>query len=177
MDCFFRNEESNKDVSQLGEECANTYFILSDIVIECSEQEEGKTLLGQMRARSMAQFEEMEHAPWIVVNGLRSAQAQSDLKGAVCDAMVGDKPDYCYEPTPAKVKVDFHYSALDSKSADYMINELYPHYRALEQIIDLDMIPFGKTKITEQGEGNITLNCPRGLDECRVNLIHACLYK
>lgn len=129
-----------------------------------------------MRTRSLGQYEPMEHAPWIVVNGLRSAQGQSDLKTVVCDAMLGDKPDYCYQPTPAKVKVAFHYSTLDAKSQDYVINELYPHYRKLEDIIDLDVVPFGLMEILSQEGGNYTLICPGGEAECATTLIHGCLY-
>src|SRR5699024_733765 len=77
---------------------------------------------------------------------------------------------------PAKVKVQFHYSSVDSKAQDYVLTELYPHYRLLEEIIDLDVVPFGLTTILSQDDGNYTLICTNGEDECRGNLIHACLY-
>jgi len=173
--CMFKNIK-NMDIMQLAEECANNNIILADEITECAKQQEGQDLLDLMREKTLAQYEQMEHAPWIVINGLRSSLAQSDLKQAICDKMIGDKPDYCFLPTPEKVKVQFHYSAVDKYAQDYVITELYPHYRLLEEIIDLDVIPFGLTKVLDQGDGNYTLICPSGIQECRANLIHACIY-
>ncbi len=173
---MFKNVKSQQDVHKLIEDCANIDYVLADEVSACVRDTDGQKYLSEMRNRTLEQIESMEHAPWIVINGVRSALAQSDLKTAICDAMVGDKPDYCYEPTPAKVNVVFHYSAQDSKVQDYVLNELYPHYRNLEEIVDLDVVPFGLTEIKTNEDGNYTLICDNGLNECRVNLIHGCLY-
>lgn len=173
--CMFKNIK-NMDIGRLAEECANNNIILADTIMECAEQPEGHEYLSAMRNKTIELYESMEHVPWIVINGIRSAMAQSDLKESICDQMVGDHPNYCYEPTPAKVKVQFHYSSLDKHVQAYVLEELYPHYRLLEEIIDLDVVPFGLTEVLSQKDGNYTFICPHGIDECHVNLIHACLY-
>ncbi len=174
---MYKNNRNQKDIYQLIEDCSNEDFIYGDEITECVKQDEGKNYLSEMRNRTLEQFETMEHAPWIVINGLRSALAQSDLKTAVCDAMIGDRPDFCYEPTPEKVKVEFHYSTLDSKVQSYVVDELYPHYREMEEIIDLDVVPFGEIEVFKEEDGSYKLICPGGVEECHATLIHACVYE
>lgn len=176
INCMFKNVKSQEDTFKLIEDCANEDFVLADEVTACVRGEDGMNNLKEMRNRTLEQYNSMEHAPWIVINGERSALAQSDLKTAICNAMLGDKPDFCYEPTPPKVKVVFHYSAQNAKAQDYVISELYPHYRNLEEIIDLDVVPFGLMEIIANGDGSYTTICENGLNECRVNMIHGCLY-
>ncbi len=187
---MFKNVNNENDGHKLVHQCSNEDFILPDEVLECAQLGDGMTYLKEMRDLTLALTsdtaahpEPMEHAPWILVNGVRSAEAQSDLKEAVCKAMLGDQPDFCQAPTPPKVKVAFHYSAQDAKVWRYVLEELYPHYRKLEEVIDLDVIPVGLTDIVEQhgengtGTGQYTLYCTNGPEECKVNLIHGCLYE
>lgn len=174
---MFKNINNELDGFKLIEDCANADFILADEITQCVKGTDGQKYLEEMRTLTLQLHEPMEHAPWILINGQRSSLAQSDLKKAICDAMLGDKPDFCFEAT-LKVKVEFHYSAKDSKVQKYILEELYPHYRKLEEIVDLDVIPFGLTEIISSSEddGNYSIICPNGSEECRVNMIHACLY-
>ena len=167
---------ANLDVGTLAEQCANDDFILPDELTECALQSQGKELLSGMRNQTMAQYNTIEHTPWITINGLHSSLGESDLKQAVCNNIQGDLPNYCYQQTPTKVKILFDYSSLDSATQNYVLNELYPHYRTLEDIIDLDLVPFGQMDILSTDSGNYSLFCPNGVDECRGNLVHACLY-
>lgn len=78
----------------------------------------------------------------------------------------------CGEERAEKVKMTFHYSSMDAQSADYVVNTLYPSYRGLEEIVDLDIVPFGLTDIIKNDNGQYTLRCPNGPDECTGNIIH-----
>ena len=71
-----------------------------------------------------------------------------------------------------KVQIEFHYQTGDTSVRDYILKELYPSYRSIEEIIDIDIVPFGQTNVTEDGSGNYTFTCPNGPNECIGNLIH-----
>ena len=75
----------------------------------------------------------------------------------------------------AKVQLEFHYQTGDTKVRDYVINELYPSYRVVEEIIDLEIVPFGQTVAVREDDGNYTFTCPNGPNECIGNKIHVSL--
>ena len=173
IQCFFKNLDNKEGIDKVSEDCATNYIPLADEIKECAAQNEGLEALKTQREKTIRLFSPvMEHSPWIVINGHRSSEAQGDLQQVICDQMLGDKPDICYQGKPNKVKVQFHYSALDYKVENYAQNELYPTYRGLEEIIDLQLVPYGLTEILENDSGNATLICPNGADECLANRIH-----
>jgi hypothetical protein len=71
------------------------------------------------------------------------------------------------------VKVEAHYSSGDStrNNQQFVRDVLYPAYRNVEEIVDLEIVPFGQTEVTEV-DGNYTFTCPNGPNECTGNLIH-----
>lgn len=175
IECMFRNID-NLDLENLSTQCANENFVGDTVgLTECAEQNEGIELLKSMRAKTLGLSEIVNDNLTVVINGEVNADALTDLQTAICDNMKGDKPDNCDTGLPSKVQLQFHYSALNRKSANYLLEELYPNYRSLEGILDVEVIPFGLMEFVEYDSGSYTLNCPKGSNECLANSIHACI--
>ena len=49
---------------------------------------------------------------------------------------------------------------------------MYPAYRAIEEIMELDFVPFGQSRVFQNENGDYTFECDHGDDECYGNLIH-----
>lgn len=89
----------------------------------------------------------------------------------------GDLPEPCDEERAPKVKVEFHYQTGDSSVRDYVVEELYPSYRSIEEIIDLEVVPIGETQVVRGDDGLYNLTCPNGQNECDGNKIHVSSHK
>lgn len=71
------------------------------------------------------------------------------------------------------VKIHLFYETLCPYSIDFVIDQLYPTWTELKDIMDVEMFPFGNANYSPDGEG-WRFNCQHGPDECRGNMIHAC---
>ena len=89
--------------------------------------------------------------------------------------MQGDRPDACEVARAPKVQIEFHYQTGDTSVKKYFVEELYPSYRDIEEIIDLEIVPFGQTEVVRGDDGNYTFTCPNGPNECIGNKIHVSL--
>ncbi len=70
------------------------------------------------------------------------------------------------------MKVELHYVTGGSADQQYVINELYKSYRDVEEIVDLEIVPFGLSSVIKGDDGNYTFTCPNGPNECIGNRIH-----
>jgi hypothetical protein len=73
------------------------------------------------------------------------------------------------------VKVEFHFGTGGLDEKNYYISEFYPTYRDIEEIIDIEIVPFGLSRVFEDENGNYTFWCPNGQNECLGNKIHVSL--
>jgi hypothetical protein len=78
----------------------------------------------------------------------------------------------CEEVRPSKVKLQFHYQTGDLSVKNYVLDELYPSYRDIEEIFDLELIAFGETTFTKDDSDKYVFTCPNGDNECIGNKIH-----
>ncbi len=75
------------------------------------------------------------------------------------------------------MNLEVHYSTGLSSTRndrDFFLTNLYPTYRNIEEIINIEIVPFGLTTFTETG-GHYVFTCPNGPDECTGNRIHVSL--
>lgn len=177
--CMFKNVKNN-DIGTLSEECANKNIILAEDIRKCATSQEGVDALNEMKQKTLNlnMVEEMDVAPWVVINGKRVAAAQTDLRKAICaelsNVQYGDLPDYCIGERAAKVALQVHYSTLDDDSEKYIVQELYQNYRDLEEIMALDLVPLGACT-TLNIPNHPVVQCPGHDDESHAALIHACV--
>lgn len=75
------------------------------------------------------------------------------------------------------VKVDLYYETLCPYSIDYFVNQLYPAWEVLSDVMEVQLFPFGNAEYEALPDGGWSFTCQHGDDECRGNMIHACAQK
>src|SRR5581483_2292064 len=95
--------------------------------------------------------------------------AELHLRRTVCDLYQGkEKPWDCYlPPNQPKPKVEIHYEPLNKKSQEFMSEQLNYLITHIEDIVDLEIIPFGRTKAA--GED---YECKNKDENCYATKIH-----
>ena len=82
---MFKNV-GNQDINDMAEQCSNQHF-LEDVWIwdikACVETD--NQIMQEMAQKTLSLPQPLEHSPWIVVNGQRSALAQTQLQQIICD--------------------------------------------------------------------------------------------
>jgi interferon gamma-inducible protein 30 len=73
-----------------------------------------------------------------------------------------------------RVKVSTYYETLCPDSMAFVVNQLYPTWTEIGQIMDVDLIPYGKAAYTNHSDGTVTFRCQHGARECAGNMIQAC---
>ncbi|XP_053649486.1 gamma-interferon-inducible lysosomal thiol reductase isoform X1 [Cherax quadricarinatus] len=73
-----------------------------------------------------------------------------------------------------KVKVSVYYETLCPDSQRFIVQQLYPVWRDLKDIIQLDIHSFGKTV---EYDGGSRFTCQHGSRECRANTMLTCAKK
>jgi len=85
--CMYKNVD-NEQITNVAEKCGNQWFLddvfISDILL-CAKGDEGDQIMRQMGARTLNLAQPLEHTPWVVINGQRSAIAQTNLQKIVCN--------------------------------------------------------------------------------------------
>ncbi|XP_042223481.1 gamma-interferon-inducible lysosomal thiol reductase-like [Homarus americanus] len=71
------------------------------------------------------------------------------------------------------VKIDLYYETLCPYSIEFVVDQLYPTWTILKDIMEVEMFPFGNAHYKQDGEG-WSFTCQHGNGECRANMIHAC---
>ncbi|XP_063849822.1 uncharacterized protein LOC135094032 isoform X1 [Scylla paramamosain] len=74
-----------------------------------------------------------------------------------------------------KVKVDVYFSSLCSDTVRFFTTQLYPAWTQLQDIMDLNLVPFGKAKASPLGNGDYHFDCQHGPNECYGNKVMACI--
>ncbi|XP_076355136.1 gamma-interferon-inducible lysosomal thiol reductase-like [Tachypleus tridentatus] len=72
------------------------------------------------------------------------------------------------------VKVSVFYEALCPDSIDFIVEQLWPTYKKLSQIIQIDLVPHGKARTRQLNEGGWAFSCQHGVNECYGNLVQTC---
>ncbi|XP_067134316.1 gamma-interferon-inducible lysosomal thiol reductase-like [Centruroides vittatus] len=81
------------------------------------------------------------------------------------------------ELTAQPVLVSVYYETLCPDSKRFILDQLWPTYQAVSDIIDVDLIPYGKAYETELNNGTYLFHCQHGPDECYGNIIQTCAVK
>ncbi len=85
--CMYKNVDNNP-ITDVAEKCANQWF-LEDVwiwdILTCAEGPEGDQIMREMGAKTLNLKDPLEHTPWVVINGQRSAVAQNNLQQVICD--------------------------------------------------------------------------------------------
>ncbi|XP_071536815.1 gamma-interferon-inducible lysosomal thiol reductase-like [Panulirus ornatus] len=71
------------------------------------------------------------------------------------------------------VKIHLYYESLCPYSIDFVINQLYPTWTILRDIMQVELFPFGNASYEPDGEG-WKFKCQHGEGECHGNMILAC---
>lgn len=73
-----------------------------------------------------------------------------------------------------KVNVSVYYEALCGDSIGFVRGPMWRAYELVPEIMNLDLVPYGKASYAEKPDGQITFSCQHGPDECTGNMIQAC---
>ncbi|VEN58289.1 unnamed protein product [Callosobruchus maculatus] len=72
------------------------------------------------------------------------------------------------------LKVSLYYGSFQPLCKKFIKEQLYPTFQALQSYLDLEVVPFGMTKMTEK-DGKYNFKCTFGPKECYTNEIHSCV--
>jgi len=78
---------------------------------------------------------------------------------------------------PANVRLAVYFEALCYDSVNFFKNQLLPTYELVGDIIDLELIPFGKASASpylSDGRVNFAFECQHGPRECAGNRVMSC---
>lgn len=78
--------------------------------------------------------------------------------------------------SPKQVEIGVYYESRCPDSKEFIIQQLIPTMKAVPDIIDLVLVPYGKARTLREG-GQIKFRCQHGPEECRGNNLHACAIK
>ncbi|KAI1286750.1 Gamma-interferon-inducible lysosomal thiol reductase [Halotydeus destructor] len=74
------------------------------------------------------------------------------------------------------VKVSLYYESLCPYCQEFITDQLYPTFKKLGQILDIDLVPYGNAEYEILANGSIVYQCQHGPVECYINQIHSCLF-
>ncbi|XP_040573344.1 GILT-like protein 1 isoform X3 [Lepeophtheirus salmonis] len=77
------------------------------------------------------------------------------------------------EKEAAKVNITLYYETRCPDCIRYDTQTLYPTYKLLQDIMNIQFIPYGKANTTAKPDG-FTFICQHGPTECLGNMVHAC---
>jgi len=75
------------------------------------------------------------------------------------------------------VKIGVYYETLCPDSIRFVREQLWNTFQKLSQVIDVELIPYGKASSKSQGNDRWTFRCQHGPNECRGNMMQACAIK
>lgn len=75
------------------------------------------------------------------------------------------------------VQISVYYETLCPDSKRFILDQLWPTYQAISDIITIDPIPYGKAYETELNNGTFLFHCQHGPEECYGNIIQTCAIK
>jgi len=78
--------------------------------------------------------------------------------------------------TSNTVKIDVYYETLCPDSIQFIRQKLYPTFGKIGEIMDINLIPYGKAEHTQYRE-DVEIYCHHGSKECEGNTIQSCAIK
>ncbi|CAG2179271.1 unnamed protein product, partial [Oppiella nova] len=168
INCYFSHESWPSDPIKAGEQCVNQVFVDEWTQInECVQLDDA--YFAQQQEKVAALIPPLRYTPWIIIEGKHSQASEVHLSRAVCDSYEGKwKPWACYAPPPALQKpiVELHYEPLNKDSQTFIISQLDHLKTHVDEIIRLDIIPYGRTIKNSDN----TFQCPND-EECHTRTI------
>lgn len=82
-----------------------------------------------------------------------------------------------YSQAKEKVKLDVYYETNCPDSMDFITKQLSPTYEKMSDIMEVNLIPFGKAVEQVHRDGSRVFYCHHGPPECFGNTIQACAIK
>lgn len=79
----------------------------------------------------------------------------------------------------SSVQLELYYEALCPGCTKFVTTQLYPTWKKLHEygILSVFLYPFGNARETRLPNGTYQYNCQHGEEECRGNIIEACIIK
>ncbi|XP_066985793.1 uncharacterized protein [Macrobrachium rosenbergii] len=74
-----------------------------------------------------------------------------------------------------RVKVTVYLQSLCPDTVRFFLRQLYPTWQDLQDIMDLEFVPFGKARATPSESGGFKFVCQHGEEECYGNLVMTCV--
>lgn len=113
----------------------------------------------------------------ISVDDLSNIKDLENLLHAPSLRMNKDVTTRCYRDDVPTIDVNLYYEALCGGCMNFVENELYPTYQKLGKYINLKLLPYGNTQMSEtpDSQGNHIFTCQHGKDECANDLYQACV--
>jgi len=75
------------------------------------------------------------------------------------------------------VRVDIYYEVLCPDSRHFVIYQLFPTWRQYQEIMEVNLIPYGKATTQKLDGGQYKFECQHGPIECLGNKFHSCAVK
>jgi len=73
-----------------------------------------------------------------------------------------------------RVKVSAYYETLCPDSIHFVKTQLWPTHNEIGDIIEVDLVPYGKASYQELPDGSVIFRCQHGARECHGNKVQAC---
>lgn len=73
------------------------------------------------------------------------------------------------------VVVSVFYEALCPDSKGFIIRQLVPTFKTIPNLIEIELIPYGKADTKTEPDGSLSFECQHGERECEANIIHCCV--
>jgi len=95
------------------------------------------------------------------------------LLGALSSAVA---PAAClvFSPPPPPLQVTIFFESLCPDCQDFISSGFAGAWRAVPEILNVTLVPWGFAKATPNGAGGWTFKCQHGPNECQGNKLHAC---
>jgi len=78
---------------------------------------------------------------------------------------------------PKKINVTVFYEVLCPDSRHFILRQLYPTWKKVPDLMEIDYRPFGKATYKKRPGGGYKFSCQHGPTECLGNIVHNCVIK
>ncbi|XP_026291926.1 GILT-like protein 1 [Frankliniella occidentalis] len=177
LTCLFQTLYRDRTALYPSEKCADLTGVdpaVKQSIVQCANSTKGDQLLADMGKLTPSR-PELSWVPTVVLNNTKNQQdideAQTNLKGTICQYISDPKPSVCGGP-----RVTVYYETLCPFSIQLFVNQLYPAMQldSLARGYTIELVPYGKANTTKSADGSYSFSCQHGDTECYGNKVHAC---